>query len=326
MEKVYGSVRPLPKEKGTRRRRRSDRRNRAQAQAVVTTVPAGDEAASQYDAVLSEAAAASVGEPVSAYAEDVIIDVEILPDTGDVAVPGVFAFEAAPAAESVSAAPVSVALPAAPRVRSGFRYGCYLFVKRAFDIVASGIFLLLFSWLYLILAVCVKLSDGGPVFYRHKRLGKNGKVIYIPKFRSMKKNADKIEEMLTPEQLEQYKREYKIDNDPRITKLGNFLRKTSLDELPNIWSIFKGDISVIGPRPLMPDEVESKYGDQADKLLSVKPGMIGWWAANGRSNCTYDSGERQKLELYYVDNCSIRLDIKIIFKTIVSVFKREGAK
>ena len=210
--------------------------------------------------------------------------------------------------------------------KRGFRYGCYLFIKRTFDIVSSGLFLLIFSWLYLILAIVVKCSDGGTVFYRHKRVGKNGKTIYIPKFRSMKKNADKLEDMLTPEQLEQYKREYKIDNDPRITKVGNFLRKTSLDELPNIWSIFKGDISVIGPRPLMQSEVEEKYGDEAAKLLSVKPGMIGWWAANGRSNTTYESGERQKLELYYVDHCSLWLDIKIIFKTIWKVIKRDGAK
>ncbi len=210
--------------------------------------------------------------------------------------------------------------------KKGFRYGCYLFIKRTFDLIASGLFLILFSWLYLILAIAVKISDGGKIFYSHKRVGKGGKEIRIPKFRSMKKNADKLEEMLTPEQLEQYKKEYKIDNDPRITKIGNFLRKTSLDELPNVWAIFTGKISVIGPRPLMKEEVEEKYGENAEKLLSVKPGMIGWWAANGRSNSTYESGERQKLELYYVDHCSIWLDIKIIFKTIIGVFKREGAK
>ena len=121
--------------------------------------------------------------------------------------------------------------------------------------------------------------------------------------------------MLTPEQLEQYKREYKIDNDPRITKVGRFLRKTSLDELPNIFSIFIGDISVIGPRPLMREELEEKYGEDAEKLVSVKPGITGWWSANGRSNVTYESGERQKLELYYVDHCSFWMDTKILFKT-----------
>lgn len=213
-----------------------------------------------------------------------------------------------------------------PRKKSGFRWFCYRFTKRSFDIVASGFFLILFSWLYLILALVVKFSDFGPIFYRHERVGKNGKKIYIPKFRSMKKNADRLEDMLTPEQLEQYRREYKIDNDPRVTKVGNFLRKTSLDELPNIWAIFTGKISVIGPRPLMREELESKYGEDAAKLVSIRPGMIGMWAANGRSNCTYESGERQKLELYYVDHCSIGLDIKIVFKTIIGVLKRDGAK
>jgi len=211
-------------------------------------------------------------------------------------------------------------------VKNGFKYKSYLFIKRAFDIFASGLFIIVFSWLYLILALLVKFSDFGTVFYSHKRVGLNGKEIKIPKFRSMKKNADKLELNLTPEQLEQYKKEYKIDNDPRITKLGNILRKTSLDELPNIFSIFKGDISLVGPRPLMKEEIEEKYGDSASKLLSVKPGMIGWWASNGRSNCSYESGERQKLELYYADHCSIGLDIKIIFKTIVGVVKRTGAK
>lgn len=210
--------------------------------------------------------------------------------------------------------------------KKGFRYGCYSFVKRTFDIIASGLFLIIFSWLYLIIALLVKCSDGGSVFYKHERIGKNGKTIYIPKFRSMKKNADKLEDMLTPEQLEIYKREYKIDDDPRINKLGKVLRKTSLDELPNIWAVFMGRISLIGPRPIMRIEAQEKYGKDMKKLLSVKPGMIGWWAANGRNNCTYDSGKRQELELYYVDHCGIWLDIVTIFKTIVCVFKRTGAK
>ena len=210
--------------------------------------------------------------------------------------------------------------------KKGFKHGCYLFFKRCFDIFSSGLALLLLSPVFLILALCVKCSDGGKVFYRHKRVGKYGKEIFITKFRSMKPNADKLEDVLTPEQLEQYKREFKIENDPRITKVGNFLRKTSLDELPQLWDIFVGRLSVVGVRPLMKEEVEDKYGDQADKLLSMKPGMIGWWAANGRSNCTYESGQRQELELYYIDHCSIWLDIKIIFKTIFGVLKRDGAK
>ena len=213
----------------------------------------------------------------------------------------------------------------APKKKSALSRGLYAFVKRAFDIVSSLVFLVAFSWLYLILALVVKLGDGGKVFYFHERVGKNGKTIRIPKFRTMKKNADKLADMLTPEQLEQYKREYKIDNDPRITKVGKFLRRTSLDELPQIWSIFIGQLSVVGPRPLMRDELSEKYGKDADKLLSVKPGLIGYWASHGRSNCTYESGERQKMELYYVDNRSAWMDTKIIFKTIAGVIRRDGA-
>ena len=213
-----------------------------------------------------------------------------------------------------------------PQRKTGFKFGCYRFFKRAFDIFASFIALILLSPVFLVLAILVKCSDGGKVFYKHKRVGVNGKEICITKFRSMKKDADKLFHLLTPEQLEQYKREFKIDNDPRITKIGNFLRKTSLDELPQIWDIFVGKISIVGVRPLMVKEIVQKYGENTGKLLSIKPGMVGWWAANGRSNCTYESGKRQELELYYVEHCSIGLDIKVIFKTIFGVLKRDGAK
>lgn len=212
------------------------------------------------------------------------------------------------------------------RKKSGFRYKSYLFIKRSFDIFASLLFIAVFCWLYIIIALVVKLSDGGSVFYKHERLGRNGKIIRVPKFRSMKKNADKLELMLSPEDLEKYKKEYKIDNDPRITKIGKFLRKTSLDELPNVFSVLKGDISLVGPRPIMKSETEEKYGESAAELLSVRPGMIGYWAANGRNEITYESGKRQEAELYYVRNCSVWLDIKIIFKTIGGVLKSRGAK
>ncbi len=210
--------------------------------------------------------------------------------------------------------------------RKGFRYGAYLFFKRTCDIVTSLLVLLVFSWLYLILLFAVFVSDGGKPVYRQKRVGKNGKTIYLPKFRSMVKDANNLEKYLTPEQLEHYRTEYKIDNDPRITKIGKFMRKTSLDELPNVWAIFTGKISVVGPRPLVQKEIDEKYGKDGEKLLSVKPGLIGWWAVNGRSNTTYTSGERQALELYYVDHCSFGFDTKIFFKAIGKVFKRDGAK
>lgn len=210
--------------------------------------------------------------------------------------------------------------------RNAFGYFLYRFFKRAFDIFASGLFLLLFCWLYVILAIAVKLSDGGPVLYKHERVGKNGKTFYLPKFRSMRVDADKLESVLTPEEYREYMTEFKLEHDPRITKVGDFLRKTSLDELPNIWMIFTGKLSLVGPRPLIREEVETKFGSAAEKLLSVKPGMIGWWAANGRNLRTYDSGERQQLELYYVEHCSFLLDIKIIGKTAVGVCKRTGAR
>ena len=202
----------------------------------------------------------------------------------------------------------------------------YRFVKRTFDIFTSFLFLIIFSWLYIILLVAVKCSSRGRAIFKHKRVGKNNKDIYLPKFRSMKENAERLEDMLTPEQLAEYKTEYKLDYDPRVTKLGSKLRKLILDELPQIWSIFTGKISVVGPRPLIREELEDKYGEEAGKLVSVKPGLIGWWAVNGRNNSTYSSGERQKLELYYVDHCSLGLDVKIFFKAIGCVFKRTGAK
>ena len=150
--------------------------------------------------------------------------------------------------------------------------------------------------------------------------------IYLYKFRSMTskyKTFDEFYQTLSIEQKEEWDENFKLENDPRITKIGNFLRKTSLDELPQIINILKGDMSVIGPRPVVNDEIE-KYGNQKAKFLSVKPGLTGYWAANGRSATTYE--DRIKLELYYIDHCSLLLDIKIFFKTILSVLKKEGAK
>ncbi len=201
----------------------------------------------------------------------------------------------------------------------------YDFVKRAIDIVLSFTGLLVLAPVYLVIAILIKCDDGGQVFYRHKRLGRNGKVIYIHKFRSMKKNADHLIEQLTPEQLQQYYTEFKIDNDPRITKIGNFLRRTSLDELPQVFDILTGKLSIIGPRPLVDVETE-EYFDKRDVFLSVKPGLTGYWQAYARNNVGYSDGARQEMELHYVENRSLWFDIKIFFKTIFSVLNRKGAK
>ena len=199
------------------------------------------------------------------------------------------------------------------------------FVKRFFDILLSGMLLLLIWPIFLIIAICIKCDDGGKVFYRHPRLGRGGKEIKISKFRSMKKDADKFQCQLTPEQLKQYETEFKIDNDPRITRIGNFLRKTSLDELPQVWDIFVGRLSIIGPRPIMEKESLKYYGKRKD-LLSVKPGLTGYWQAYARNNVGYSDGKRQEMELYYVEKRSFWLDIKIFFKTIGSVLTHKGAK
>ena len=203
---------------------------------------------------------------------------------------------------------------------------CYAFVKRAFDIVASAAALIVLSPIMLIAAILVYVDDPGKVFYGHVRIGKNGKQFMMWKFRSMYMNADKMIDLLTPEQTKQYYTEFKIDNDPRITKIGNFLRKTSLDELPQLFNVLCNDMSLVGPRPLIESEIQTYYEDTHDVLLAVKPGVTGYWQAYARNNATYQSGERQKMEMYYVRNASLWLDIKILFKTVVSVLRKDGAK
>lgn len=198
----------------------------------------------------------------------------------------------------------------------------YDFFKRIFDIVCSLVALIILSPVFLIMAILVKTTSEGPAFFAHKRVGKNGKEIKIYKFRSMVTNAEELIKQFTPEQKAEYEKNFKLENDPRITKVGKFMRKTSLDELPQLLNILKGDISIVGPRPIMEVETEI-YGNYRDMLLSVKPGLTGFWAVNGRSDTTYT--RRRAMEIYYVKNRSLWLDIKIIFKTFASVFKGEGA-
>lgn len=195
-----------------------------------------------------------------------------------------------------------------------------LAVKRFFDIVLSSLGCVILSPLFLILMLIVKLSDGGKVFYRHERLGKNGKRIYIYKFRSMRQNSDNE---LTDEQLGILKKEFKLHDDPRVTKVGAFLRRTSMDELPQLINIIKGDLSITGPRPIVFDELNF-YGKDAAEFLSVKPGLTGYWQAYARNNVTYSTGKRQKMELYYIRHRSLWFEIKILFKTVISVFTKKS--
>lgn len=199
----------------------------------------------------------------------------------------------------------------------------YSFIKRIADIVLSSLVLICFSWLYLILWLLVKLTSKGPGFYGHDRIGKNGKKFKIWKFRSMKIDNRPLEEIFTKEQMEEYKRDFKVTNDPRITKIGKFLRKTSLDELPQFWNVFIGQMSFVGFRPILEEEYE-KYGNNKELLTKLRPGITGYWASHGRSLTSYD--DRIKMELYYSVKFSFWLDIRIIWHTFIGVLKSEGAK
>lgn len=198
----------------------------------------------------------------------------------------------------------------------------YISIKRAIDVIISLIGLILLSPIFLLLTIIIKIDSKGPAFFAHTRYGKNGKKFKMYKFRTMYENAQDMIKDFTPEQMKEWKENFKLKDDPRITKVGKFLRKTSLDELPQIVNIIKGDLSIIGPRPVIEEELE-KYGDNKDKFLSVTPGLTGYWQANGRSSTTYE--QRMEMELYYIDNISPKLDVKIFFKTIESVIKKEGA-
>ena len=199
----------------------------------------------------------------------------------------------------------------------------YKYVKRTIDVVLASIALIILSPLFLVISILIKLESKGPVFFAHTRIGKNGKKIKLLKFRTMVPNAEELIKSFTPEQMKEFKENFKLENDPRVTKIGKILRKTSIDELPQLINIIRGDLSIIGPRPVIGEELE-KYNNNKDKFLSVTPGLTGFWAANGRSNTSYD--QRMVMELYYVDNISLKLDLKIFFKTIVSVLKKEGAR
>lgn len=202
----------------------------------------------------------------------------------------------------------------------------YRFVKRTFDIFCAILGMLLLLPVAIVTKICYLCSkDTKSIFYKQKRIGKYGKIIYIYKFRSMVYNAEDIlkELLKQPKYKKEWDKYQKLNDDPRITKIGAFLRKTSLDELPQFINVFKGDMSLIGPRPLVEGELDDHKGDH--KIYeSVKPGISGWWAANGRS--AKDYVERLELEYYYCKNCSVWLDIKCIFRTIKAVIFRNGAK
>ena len=198
-------------------------------------------------------------------------------------------------------------------------------VKRALDLVLSLAALIVLSPVFLAIALAILIEDGGPVIYKAGRVGYRGAPISVYKFRSMRRSADRLEEMLTPEELEEYRKNFKLENDPRITRVGAFLRKSSLDELPQLVNIIAGQLSIVGPRPVLQEETEL-YGEDRELLLSCKPGLTGLWQARGRSNVTYEDGARQALELRYVRERSLWLDVKIVFWTVGAVLRMDGAR
>ncbi len=198
----------------------------------------------------------------------------------------------------------------------------YRLIKRIFDFILSLIGIAIMSPLFLIISIMIKCDTKGPVFFKQRRIGLNGKPLYIYKFRTMVTNAEELIASFTPEQKKEWEESYKLKDDPRITRVGKILRKTSLDELPQLINIIKGEMSIIGPRPVVEEEL-SWYGNDVDLVLSVKPGLTGWWAVNGRSEVPYP--KRCDLELYYVKNASLALDVRILLGTLKVVFSQRGA-
>ena len=203
----------------------------------------------------------------------------------------------------------------------------YLFIKRLFDILFGLIGLLLIVPFVLIVKLAYVITgDFSSIFYKQTRIGKDGKKFKLYKIRSMVKDADKVLEKtleLDPILNEEWKQNQKLENDPRITKIGKVIRKLSIDEIPQFINVLKGDMSIIGPRPLVKGELDSHNGNH-EIYESVRPGITGWWACNGRSATTYK--KRLELEYYYCENCSLLLDLKCVLLTIKAVLFRDGAK
>lgn len=197
----------------------------------------------------------------------------------------------------------------------------YDFFKRVFDITASSIALLVLSWVLAIVAIVIKSEDGGPAIYTQTRVGKNGRLYKMHKFRSMYEGAESMKKALL-DKNEMDGPVFKMEHDPRITRVGAFIRKYSIDELPQLWDILLGHMSVVGPRPPLGHEV-MQYDEYEMRRLTVKPGLTCYWQCSGRSNIDFE--EWMRLDNKYIDERGMWTDIKMIFKTIPAVFKSDGA-
>jgi undecaprenyl-phosphate galactose phosphotransferase len=174
--------------------------------------------------------------------------------------------------------------------------------------------------------LAIRLTSKGKAIYSHERIGRGGKPFNCYKFRTMYRNADqRLQEILEsdPQLREEWQKSFKLKNDPRITPIGKILRKTSFDELPQFWNVLKGDLSIVGPRPVVKEEINQYFGVKAYKILSVRPGITGLWQVSGRSDTSYET--RIHLDEKYVDNHSLLLDLKLVLKTIPCMVRSKGA-
>lgn len=195
-------------------------------------------------------------------------------------------------------------------------------LKRIFDIVISGILVIFLSPLFFVISILIKMTDPGPVLYVSNRVGKWGKEFRFPKFRTMTLNADKRQKELQKFNAFESDIKFKMKNDPRITSFGRILRKTSMDELPQLWCVLKGDMSLVGPRPPLPKEV-AMYTIEQRKRLDVTPGITCFWQVSGRSELSFE--QQVKLDVQYIESQSFWLDIKLLLKTIPAVLFGKGA-
>lgn len=201
----------------------------------------------------------------------------------------------------------------------------YRILKRAFDVVFSACVIVVGFIPGLILGVFISKDTGGSPIYSQERVGKGGRAFRIYKFRTMVADSDDVEKYLSAEQLEQWHRERKVDDDPRITQLGRKLRHTSIDEVPNFINVLKGDMSVVGPRAVSHEEI-AWFGDDAGTVLSVPQGITGVWQCGPRNGATFENGERQRLELDYAHRASLRVDLAILLRTFAVMFVDRSGK
>ena len=231
------------------------------------------------------------------------------------------------AAQTTQVAPTESAPP--PPTRVSHRVGLSatgFALKRVFDLWSVLVILALFGWLMVIIAVMVRMSGGKKVIYGHTRVGRNGVPFKCLKFRSMVSNSDEVLRNLLETDADaraQWERDFKLKNDPRITKIGRFIRKTSLDELPQLWNVAKGEMSIVGPRPVVQAEFEQYYGDAKEHYLSVPPGLTGLWQVSGRNDLDYAT--RVELDKQYVENSNVFRDFMIVMRTVKVMVIKRGA-